>query len=666
VPLATRIEIVSQVAEALQAAHECGIIHRDVKPSNVLVEEIEGCVRAKLTDFGIGQVTTEEALAGLTKLGFTLTLAPSSSGAAGTQTYMAPEVLAGKPATTRSDIYAVGVLLYQMTVGEWDRPVTVDWTRDVADPLLREDLARCFAGNPEERFAGAGKLAKQLRSPDVRRMERQREEAEKMARERAGYRRVAVRAATLATLLVAVFGLLAAFAFQSAREAKRQRDRSEQSLIEIQLQKAENLFSDGRVPEALSYLARVLRQQPTNRVAAERLLSALCQRNFPLPASEPVHHDRDLSWAIFSTDWHQIATASVKTAQVFAVLTRRPITSPLGHNDFVRSLQFSPDGTRLVTCTQDGTARLWDAHTGQPLMEPLRHFDPGASNTLRVLDLLVRFSPDGNQLLIAAGPQARLFDSRTGRLISSAPTNHYSWGAELSPTEMWNDRSRTPLPDLIRHRDGTSRGYLDLNGDSSVTASDSATVRVWDERTGQPLTEPLQNQQSFGSPRFSPDGQQIITVTSEGNAQIWDVRHGQVLTWLLNVRSRVGFDLVRFSPDGLKLLTSDIGENIWLWDFSNGMPLTNKFQMSRKPTVFDSTLSSVPPQFSPDGRRIAGMAGSRLTVRVWDALSGATVSLPLVHSNRVTSVDFSKDGTLLLRRQATDTLGCGMHRVAGA
>src|SRR5262249_39121090 len=155
------------------------------KPSNVLVEEVESSVRAKLTDFGIGQVTTEEALAGLTKLGFTQTLASSSFGAAGTQTYMAPEVLAGKPATMRSDIYSLGVLLYQMTVGKWDRPVTVDWARDVPDPLLREDLARCFAGDPEERLARADALAQLLRSYDERHAALAEREAALAAREKA-------------------------------------------------------------------------------------------------------------------------------------------------------------------------------------------------------------------------------------------------------------------------------------------------------------------------------------------------------------------------------------------------------------------------------------------------------------------------------------------------
>ncbi|MBI2861557.1 MAG: protein kinase [Chloroflexi bacterium] len=117
-PLEVRLEIVAQVAEALQAAHDAGVIHRDVKPSNILMHSQPSTgnsqLTAKLTDFGIGQVVSAETLAGVTRLGFTQTLLPSGSAQAGTQIYMAPEVLAGKPASPRSDLYSLGVVLYQL------------------------------------------------------------------------------------------------------------------------------------------------------------------------------------------------------------------------------------------------------------------------------------------------------------------------------------------------------------------------------------------------------------------------------------------------------------------------------------------------------------------------------------------------------------------------
>jgi serine/threonine protein kinase len=179
VPLAARLEIVAQVADALQAAHQTGVIHRDVKPSNILIAECGArsaesgsrgsSLSAKLTDFGIGQVVSQEALAGMTRMGFTQTMVgPGSSSHTGTQMYMAPELIAGQGATARSDIYSLGVVLYQLLVGDFARPLTTDWAKRIRDALLREDLEKCFAGTPEERFASAGELAQRLRELDAR------------------------------------------------------------------------------------------------------------------------------------------------------------------------------------------------------------------------------------------------------------------------------------------------------------------------------------------------------------------------------------------------------------------------------------------------------------------------------------------------------------------
>ena len=163
IPIQTRLDIVAQIADALHAAHESGVIHRDVKPQNILVHQSKASPHAKLADFGIGKVLSEEVLAGMTRLGFTQT-SDSTGAQSGTQMYMAPELIAGKPATTRSDIYSLGVVLYQFLVGDFSRPLTTDWEEEISDPLLRDDLRHCFARDPEKRFAVAKQLADNLRS----------------------------------------------------------------------------------------------------------------------------------------------------------------------------------------------------------------------------------------------------------------------------------------------------------------------------------------------------------------------------------------------------------------------------------------------------------------------------------------------------------------------
>ena len=172
IPRITLIEIAAQTAEALQIAHDSGVIHRDVKPGNILVSgsgSSPADVRVRITDFGIGQVVSPEVLAGLTRSGFTQTLMPSAGGQTGTQIYMAPELVAAKPASTRSDIFSLGVVLYQMLVGDFTQPLTVDWMQEIDDPLLREDLARCFAGNPLQRWPRVNQFAESLRKLEARR-----------------------------------------------------------------------------------------------------------------------------------------------------------------------------------------------------------------------------------------------------------------------------------------------------------------------------------------------------------------------------------------------------------------------------------------------------------------------------------------------------------------
>jgi ankyrin repeat protein/class 3 adenylate cyclase/tRNA A-37 threonylcarbamoyl transferase component Bud32 len=172
VPLKTRLEIVAQVADALQAAHDSGVIHRDIKPSNILITETGSTIKARLTDFGIGQVISKEILAQITTTaGFAeIMQATELSSRTGTRLYMAPEVIAGKTSTTRSDIYSLGVVLYQLVLGDLIRPLTTDWRNYIADRILAQDFTRCFAGNPTERFSSASQLAESLRSFESRRI----------------------------------------------------------------------------------------------------------------------------------------------------------------------------------------------------------------------------------------------------------------------------------------------------------------------------------------------------------------------------------------------------------------------------------------------------------------------------------------------------------------
>jgi serine/threonine protein kinase/class 3 adenylate cyclase len=225
VPLATRLEIAAQVADALQAAHDSGIIHRDVKPSNILVSGEAVAAHAFLTDFGIGQVVSDEILRGMSALGFSSSF-ESPSSQSGTHLYMAPELFAGNPASIRSDIYSLGVVLFQLVVADFSLPLTGDWVDSVSDPLLREDIQGCVAGNSEKRFAGAAQLAARLRALPDRRVAQEKENAKLAALERRAYRRGLIKAAAIASVILLVISALLVWALILRREANEAKSRA--------------------------------------------------------------------------------------------------------------------------------------------------------------------------------------------------------------------------------------------------------------------------------------------------------------------------------------------------------------------------------------------------------------------------------------------------------
>ncbi len=229
VPIETRIEIVAQAAEALQAAHDGGILHRDIKPGNLLVKGRgpgPDDVHVYVADFGIGQLLNSEELSN-TRMGFTRTLfSHDTDSYAGSQRYIAPELFSAGDPTARSDIYSLGVVLYQSLVADFSKALPFDWYGDVEDLLLRQDLEQCLFGNPVRRFSSPQQLADSLRRLDSRRRRHELEEQAARSREKAAYRRGLYKAAGIAGVIVTLIGGLAIYAFTESNRAKAATDLS--------------------------------------------------------------------------------------------------------------------------------------------------------------------------------------------------------------------------------------------------------------------------------------------------------------------------------------------------------------------------------------------------------------------------------------------------------
>ncbi len=231
-PLAERLELMARIADALACIHQVGVLHKDLKPANVLLRPNEGGVpQVLLCDLGSGGVLDAQVLQRL-KITQMATIAaglytgPSSA----TPLYLAPEVLAGQPSTIKSDIYALGVMLYQVAAGDLCKPWMPGWERDIADDLLREDIACAADGDPARRCSDAGVFAESLRTLDQRRARRQAEvEAQQKAAlaERALDRMRARRNALGLALGIFVLGsMVSSWLYFRADEARVRADAS--------------------------------------------------------------------------------------------------------------------------------------------------------------------------------------------------------------------------------------------------------------------------------------------------------------------------------------------------------------------------------------------------------------------------------------------------------
>ena len=282
-----RLEIVAQIADALAAAHSVGILHKDVKPGNVLMDEDrDGRPQVRLADFGVGQLLDKRELLarGITVQGMTEELEPSSS-IAGSHIYMAPEVSEGKMATVQADVYALGVLVYQMVVGELGHALAAGWQRDVEDEILADDIAAFVDGEPSRRPGSAKEVADRLRSLDKRRQRRESErqqEEEALATRRAlvdaqRRRKLATWVASAAVVVLAVVSVLAVVAVKARQVADQRRDQAE-TLISFMLGDLRTKLEEvGRLPildgigeKAMEYFAAVPEGELSDEELARR------------------------------------------------------------------------------------------------------------------------------------------------------------------------------------------------------------------------------------------------------------------------------------------------------------------------------------------------------------------------------------------------------------
>ncbi len=593
--LITSAKLVSTIARAVHYAHQRAVLHRDLKPSNILLDA-QG--EPHLTDFGLAKLIEKES---------TLT---HTYAVLGTPAYMSPEQARGatKDVTTAADVYGLGAVLYEALTGSppFAGGTSMETIRQVLDqeprrpsilnPNIDRDLEticlKCLEKDPQRRYASADALANDLdrwlnREPIQARPTTGWERTIKWTK-----RKPAIASLTGLLLICIGLGVSAVIwqwrnavkareeATQKAFAEARARERADEALAVLEIQRAEEFFAAGDSSRALAYLARVLRQNPANEVAAARVLSALTLRRFSIPLTEPFKHAAAVFSVQFSLDGQRVVTASLdKTARVWDAKTGQPLTEPLKHEAAVHSAEFSPDGLWVVTASWDGKAQVWDAKTGQAPSETLTHESGVVSAQL---------SPDGQRVVTASNAKtARVWDAKTGQ----------------------------PLAELVKHDGAVVSAQFSPDGQRVVTkTSEDETARVWDAKSGHPLTEPLNHEAEVYSAQFSPDSQRVVTASKDKSAQVWDAKTGQPLTEPLKHEAVVW--LAQFSPDGRRVVTASGDTTARVWDARTGQPLT-------EPLKHDGEVHSA--QFSPDGQRVLTVSW-RSAWWLWEV---PNVSLPV-------------------------------------
>jgi WD40 repeat protein/serine/threonine protein kinase len=631
-----RLELFLQVCQAIQHAHQKGIIHRDLKPSNILVMEQDGKPVPKVIDFGIAKAIGQQRLADRT-------IYTVFDQFVGTPAYMSPEQagLTGEDIDTRSDIYSLGVLLYELLTGrppfEHERlrraalgeicriireeepslpsaRLTTLTTAELTETAqhrmlhpqrlvgkLRGDLdwlvMKSLEKDRERRYDTANGLAADIlrhlhNEPISARPPSVIYRFQKMARRN----KLAFGSAVVVAFALVVGLAVSTWMYIGEKQA---RERLELRAYESDMDSAARMAAIrvGGLEGAVKLLESWRHHQPDLRGWEWYYLNGLCHHDLLT-----IRADSNELWSVtWSPDGRRLATGgSEGTVKIWDAVTGRALAILSGHTGAVRSVAWSPDGRRLASAGQDATVKIWD-------------LEKGGITTLtdhrKAVDCLT-WSPDAQRL--ASGSLDGTV--KIWNPVSGANVRTFNAGNQVFSLSWASDGSRL------------------------VAAGSGSLLKCWEVSTGREIWSlPSHYEGQVETVAWSPDGRQVATGGYDNSVSFRDAATGTNLISFWDNHNPILS--VAWSPDGTRLASATSGDGrIAIRDVQNGGRVFQDFR---------GHLGSVRCVcWRPDGGRIAS-ASADGTVKVWDVNGGNPSVINLLQPDQATSLSWSPDGTKL-------------------